>query len=194
MSISFYYDNMPEEQKMTVCHKCEYNVYDLKEKLPDDLISKIHDAISDAVIRNDDSEETKKLLAIIGKEDCEYCQGKGYVFFKDFSEVLNFSNDNAVTLLSMMGYKGDQLYNHSVPISEFKRRLMYAKNISTEKFERPDYIEYGKPREINNIVHLKPVKIMSMGLSAEEIRNRLLSLEDFVLHAEQNQAKEIYWG
>lgn len=194
MSVSFYYDNIPEEDKITTCYNCEYNVYDLKDKLPEDLINQINKAISDAVIRNDDSEQTKKLLSIIGKDDCKECQGKGYVFFKEFSGSINFSNANAGILLSMMGYKDEHLYSNSVPISEFKRRLIYAKNINAEKFERTDHIEYGSPREMGNVVQLKPIRLMSMGLSAEEIRYRISRLEDFVKQAEQHSAKEIYWG
>lgn len=195
MTVSYYYDNMPRNSRITACHSCEYNVYELGDILSKELIDKIHSAISAAIIKNDDSDEVKKLLGYIGKEDCETCHGKGFTYFDELSGYINFNNRNAGVILSMMGYRDDQLYSHSVSISEFKRRLMYAKNINASKFEIPSRIEYGKPKVIDdNVIDLKPVRIMDFGLSAEEILERLKLLEDFVKLAESNSATQIYWG
>jgi hypothetical protein len=193
MSVSFYYDTMQGKQVMMPCYLCERQS-DKYDALSDELRDKVYQAVIDVSIRNADSEENKHLLSLMGMDNCEVCSGKGYSFIEEMTD-LNFSNSNAFAILSLMGYKDDKLHYHSVPVSEFKRRLIYATNVSHDKYVREDEIEYGKPREVEpGVVNMKPIRTMSFRLSSEDIIDKLKRLMDFAQEAEKNNANEIYWS
>jgi len=196
MSVSFLYDTMPRKKQFTACYACEMPGRNPKiRQLSDDVYSEVQDAITRAVLEGDDSDKNKALLSLIGREECEFCNGTGGVYQEDLDVKINWSNANAAAILSLMGYKDQQLYNHNVPISEFKRRLMYALNVDPSRVERPEEIEYGKPREVSpGVIEMKPIRMFSMGLDSYEIQFKLNRLSDFVREAESNNATEIYWN
>jgi hypothetical protein len=194
MSVSFYYDTLARVNKFNACYACEIGNTKLRD-LPDDLYDKVQKAQTDAVLNNTDSEENRYYLGLIAKDNCSMCDGKGWLYKDELPETINFANANAAAILTLMGYSGDQLYHHSVPISEFKRRLIYANNRDKSRVERSDYIEHGKPREISpGVIEMKPVRVMSKGLSVDDIQERLDRLFAFVKEAEDNNATEIYWS
>ena len=194
MSVSFYYDTMPRVNKFNSCYMCEMKSQKYKFLSEEDKI-KVEKAFSKAVLDEDDSDEVKNLLELIGRPECTDCKGKGWYYESSIEPKINLSNANAAAILSAMGYKDDELYSGNVPISQFRRSYIKAVNKNINLYSREDQIQYGKPIEIEpGLVDLKPIRYMSFGLSEEDIKKILNTFGNFIAEAISNNATIIYWG
>jgi hypothetical protein len=194
MSVSFYYDTMPRVEKFNACYVCEMPNSTQWNNLSEEEYLNVQDAFSKAVIYEDDSDAVKSLLQRIARPECTLCHGQGWFYRDELQPSINWSNSNAAAILSVMGYTGDQLYGAEVPISDFRRAFIKAINSDVSKYERPDHIEYGQPREIEDgIIEMKPIRFMSAGLPRSGILDRLDRLGEFIAEAISNKANTIYW-
>ena len=193
MSVSFYYDTMPKVNKFNSCYMCEMQSHKWKS-LSDEQKTRVERAFSKAVLDEDDSNEVKNSLELVGRPECRDCKGKGWYYENSTEPTINWSNANASAVLSAMGYKGDELYSGDVSISDFRRAYIKALNKDVNIYSREKTIEYGKPREIEpGVVDLKPMRFMDSGLSGEDIKERLDRLGKFIAEAIENKATKIYW-
>lgn len=194
MSVYFYYDTLPKVTEFSSCYVCEMSNPQWRHLSPDEA-DEVERAFSDAILRQDDSERVKSLLGKVAKPDCTLCDGKGWYYRDTILPKINLANANAAAILSLMGYKDEDLYHGDVSISKFRRAYIKALNANPAKAVRPEHIEHGKPREIEpGVVDLKPIRMFSSELSEEDIKERLARIGQFLQEAIANKATRIYWN
>lgn len=127
---------------------------------------------------------------------CPFCKGTGIenASHEVGNPTLNLSNDNALTLLKILGLPADHVGEISIP--EARRAIMRAMSRSSyQEYERPEETQYGKPREVSpGVVNLKPLRWHDPGLSAEKIKAYVTRFADFVAQVIQRGGSKIHWG
>lgn len=193
MSITFYNDVESNwVDVLSPCYCAERNSFGNDE---------MEDFVSNIVLGRTMSEAAKAegfaKLKEFAQPDCSLCKGTGAHKVRDYKPPvnINWSNMNAYPILRLLGVKEDDLPNGSMKLPEMRRALLKAMNINISKAVRDPEIIYGKPREISpGVTQMRPLRMFDMGLSEEDIKERLEKLLKFVAMSIEQGATEIYWN
>jgi hypothetical protein len=109
----------------------------------------------------------------------------------------NWSNGNAAKVLALLGLASEDLAGET-SIEECRRAVIKATarlNGSAQEYTRPEYVEYGSPRENEDgTVELKPVRILSFGLDEAGLKSRVDCFSQYVEVAANAGATHVMWG
>jgi hypothetical protein len=143
-------------------------------------------------------EDTPAIRAALKAEanpQCPLCKGTGIekVSHED-SPHMNLANANAEILFKVLNIPFDSIGELTIP--EARRALIKAMSRSSVKeFERPDHIEYGKPREVEpGVVDLKPLRVFGPGVNEEKIHEYIKRFGEFISEVIQKGGTKIYWS
>lgn len=141
------------------------------------LCTQTHENFNDWVIYGAGAEKEMQMAA---DPNCYVCHGSGIESYnRSTKPELNFSNDNAVSILGALGLPTYDLYG-KISIHEARRALIKAKNRSSlNKFTREP---------------IKTNRIFDAGLNENDISERLNRFEKFLENSIADGATKIHWG
>ncbi len=126
---------------------------------------------------------------------CPFCKGTGVENREESDKpYVNWCNENACTMLKVLGLRGSEGGHAS--IAEARRAVMRATSRSDlSAYARPDECLYGRPRaDEDGAIELRPIRMVSMGLDAEAIEERVAQFAKFVEESARRGATHIWWG
>lgn len=139
-----------------------------------------------------DREELRKFAS----PQCPLCQGSGVEICPPQTLSYNLANDNAARLLSLLGLGRDDLIGN-LDLPSARRAVIRAKaqfNRRAPALVRPEERLYGAPHtQSDGTVELHPLRVVSQGLSADQLYARLITFEQLIVEASQQGATHIHW-
>lgn len=124
--------------------------------------------------------------------DCYDCHGTGIETVRETKEEYpNFCNENAAAILRSTGFYTEELFGEA-PIAEFRRGLLRALNSGRLESRETEAFQ-GKAKAINGEIHRGP-RVVSFGLSEDDLRYRLERLLAFVMREQAKGATIVTWG
>lgn len=146
------------------------------------------------MMSGEDSAEIRQDLATSANPSCPLCQGKGIEHVEDDNlPMFNVSNEMAKVLLALFHLEG---MDGSMSLAEARRGIMRARSKSDiSEYVVPEDRVYGKPvvRE-DGTVELRPLRMLSFGVSSDRILDRLQAFINFVEESAHLGATTISWS
>lgn len=137
---------------------------------------------------------TPEALRAAADPQCHFCGGSGIetVPTSDLPE-LNLANGNAMSLLGALRIEPD--YCGSLSIEAARRAVIRARNSSLQAFVRPEVVEHGKPRVLEDgTIQMRPLRLFAAGLSEEGLEEFIARFAALVEASAERGATEISWG
>ncbi len=134
-------------------------------------------------------------LAAEAWDKCLHCKGTGVESVEnDDAPSLNLGNDNAVSLLGVLGLSTDCWGQVTLP--EARRAVMRARaRKSLSAFERSTETLHGAPRvNDDGTVELRPIRCHGFGLTEDGLRDRVERFAYFIEVAAARRATTITWS
>lgn len=141
------------------------------------------------------SEETLEDLRAHADPECHTCKGTGVESRQDSDKpYVNWCNGNAVVMIRVLGLRGAE--HGDASIAEARRAVIRATSRSDlSAYARPDEHVYGQPRtDENGTIELRPLRVVSQGLDAGDIKERIEQFAEFVEESARRGATRIWWG
>lgn len=126
-------------------------------------------------------------------------EGRTHPGWVEGTQEVNWNNGNAVVMLGLMGFSGNELMYGQEGLPEMRRALMLARarveSGRAEQMTREDRIVFGPPRaQDDGTMNLRPIRLMEQGLDIEGIKTRLEQFSAYLDEAAKLGADEIWWG
>jgi hypothetical protein len=116
---------------------------------------------------------------------------------RGFFGIYGWNIGNAVAMFGLLGIEGDPDYG-SITIADARRAVMRATALFERKapqHTRPSETRYGAPREaVDGSIELRPIRVVSGGLTVEQMRDKLTTFGQYVEAAAQAGAARIQWS
>jgi hypothetical protein len=122
--------------------------------------------------------------------ECAHCEGSGLVPGAPARDTyIQFADWSPLTAALGIPCSG------ACTLPEARRAVIRALTANLDGLYRPDLVVHAPPRaQPDGTIALRPVKARVRGTTAEDIRDRVRRLADFVERSARSGAKELRWS